>query len=167
MFENKIYLPYLLILLVLLVVLYFNFDSAFSKDGHYFDSTFGKEGFIATTWSPITIKNFLNYEQTTNPNLIFDVDLIQQQASEDEVKILMKTGKWPWSNETKKLYMDAVKINTMIKTSPRAAMEQARAIYNETIIKEMIAWSSPEGQFLLRGAYSVNQNESEKKNQNS
>jgi len=92
--------------------------------------------------------------------------LIQQQASEDEAKILMKTGKWPWSDETKKLYMDAVKINTMIKTSPRAAMEQAQAIYNETIIKEMIGWSSPEGQFLLRGAYSVNQSNTQTQTQN-
>jgi hypothetical protein len=184
MFENKIYLPYLLILFVLLIILYFNFDrlvmstfskdgldfgSTFSKDGLDFGSTFskgGKEGFISITWSPITIKNFLNYEQTRNPNLVFDVDLIQQQASEDEVKILMKTGKWPWSDETKKLYMDAVKINTMIKTSPKAAMEQAQAIYNETIIKEMIAWSSPEGQFLLRGAYSINQPNNQTQTQN-
>jgi len=212
MFENKIYLPYLLILFVLLIILYFNFDrlvmstfskggldfgstfskggldfgstfskggldfgSTFSKGGLDFGSTFskggkggkgGKEGFIAISWSPITIKNFLNYEQTRNPNLVFDVDLIQQQASEDEAKILMKTGKWPWSDETKKLYMDAVKINTMIKTSPKAAMEQAQAIYNETIIKEMIAWSSPEGQFLLRGAYSVNQPNNQTQNQN-
>jgi len=177
MFENKKYLPYLLILFLLLIILYFNFDQIFTADKEFgsttdkeFGSTFskggkgGKEGFISITWSPLTIKNFLNFEQTTNPNLIFDVDVIQRQASEDEVKTLIKTGKWPWSDETKKLYMDVIKINTMIKTSPNAAMEQARTIYNETIIKEMISWSAPEGQFLLRGAYSINQNQNQNQN---
>jgi hypothetical protein len=171
MFENKKYLPYLLILFLLLIILYFNFDQIFTADkefgstaGKEFGSTAGKEGFISITWSPLTIKNFLNFEQTTNPNLIFDVDVIQRQASEDEVKTLIKTGKWPWSDETKKLYMDVIKINTMIKTSPNAAMEQARTIYNETIIKEMISWSAPEGQFLLRGAYSINQNQNQNQN---
>jgi len=202
MFENKKYLPYLIILFILLIILYFNIDkiSTAAKDetefvsttdkefgsttdkefgsttDKEFGSTFskggkggkgGKEGFISINWSPLTIKNFLNFEQTMNPNLIFDVDAIQQQASEDEVKTLIKTGKWPWSDETKKLYMDVVKTNTMIKTSPKAAMEQAQTIYNETIIREMISWSAPEGQFLLRGAYSIEQNQNQNQNNSS
>lgn len=152
MFENKKYLPYLLILLVILIGIYF-----------YSGSAFPKEGFISTNWSTQTIQNFLNFEQTTNPNLIFDVDLIQQQATEAEVKTLLQTGKWPWNDETKKFYMDAVKNNTMLKVSPAGAMDQARSIYNQTIIREMLSWSAPEGQFLLRGAYSAatNQNQND------
>jgi len=150
MFENKKYLPYLLILLVVLIALYF-----------YFGSTFTKEGFISTNWSTQTIQNFLNFEQTTNPNLTFDVDVIQQQATEAEVKTLFQTGKWPWNDETKKLYMDAVKSNTMLKVSPAGAMEQAQSIYNQTIIREMLSWSAAEGQFLLRGAYSVATNQNQ------
>jgi hypothetical protein len=155
MFENKKYMPYLLFLLVILVAIYFYVGSTFHKSGTK------TEGFIATNWSTQTIQNFLNFEQTTNPNLIFDVDVIQQQATEAEVKTLLETGKWPWDDETKKFYMDAVKSNTMLKTSPAAAMEQARAIYNQTIIREMLSWSAPEGQFLLRGAYSVATNANE------
>jgi hypothetical protein len=153
MFENKKYMPYLLFLLVILVSIYFYVGSTFTKSV--------KENFIATNWSTQTIQNFLNFEQTTNPNLIFDVDVIQQQATEAEVKTLLETGKWPWDDETKKIYMDAVKSNTMLKTSPQAAMDQARVIYNQTIIREMLSWSAPEGQFLLRGAYSVATNANE------
>ena len=155
MFENKKYLPYLLILLVILVAIYFLVGSSFMK------SAAKTEGFISTRWSTQTIQNFLNYEQTKNPNLIFDVDVIQQQATEAEVKTLLETGKWPWDDETKKLYMDAVKSNTMLKTSPSGAMEQARTIYNQTIIREMLSWSAAEGQFLLRGAYSAATNANE------
>lgn len=155
MFENKKYLPYLLILLVVLIGLYFYFGSSFMK------SAAKTEGFISTRWSTQTIQNFLNYEQTKNPNLIFDVDVIQQQATEAEVKTLLETGKWPWDDETKKFYMDAVKSNTMLKTSPSGAMEQARTIYNQTIIREMLSWSAAEGQFLLRGAYSAATNANE------
>jgi len=155
MFENKKYLPYLLILLVILVAIYFLVGSSFMK------SAAKTEGFISTRWSTQTIQNFLNYEQTKNPNLIFDVDVIQQQATEAEVKTLLETGKWPWDDETKKFYMDAVKSNTMLKTSPSGAMEQARTIYNQTIIREMLSWSAAEGQFLLRGAYSAATNANE------
>jgi len=155
MFENKKHLPYLLILLVILVGLYFYFGSTFTKSGAK------TEGFISTRWSTQTIQNFLNYEQTKNPNLIFDVDVIQQQATEEEVKTLLETGKWPWDDETKKFYMDAVKSNTMLKTSPSGAMEQARTIYNQTIIREMLSWIAAEGQFLLRGAYSAATNANE------
>jgi len=178
MFGKKKYLPYLLILLAVLVVIYFVLSNSStsgstsgstsdSTSGSSFGSTFskggkggkgGKEGFVQMTWSAQTIKNFLNFEKTANPNLIFDVDIIQQQATESEVKTLLKTGKWPWDTETKKLYINAIKKNTMLKVSPEASMEQARTIYNQTIIREMISWSAPEGQFLLHGGYSINTN---------
>ena len=109
----------------------------------------------ASAWSSDTIANFLNFEATTNPNLIFDTDVIQEQASEAEVNVLLDTGKWPWSYETQKLYMDAIKNNTNIKASPKASMEEARSIYNEKIMKEMLSWNAPEGQFLLKGLYST------------
>jgi len=152
MFENKKYLPYLLILLVILVIIYFWFNSTLRVSR--------KEGFISKNWSTNTIKKFLDFEQTINPNLIFDIDVIQNQATEAEVEILLQTGEWPWNDETKNLYMDAIKSNTIIKNNPKAAMEQARKIYNQTIIREMLSWNSPEGEFLLRGTYSMNNNES-------
>jgi len=144
MFGKKIYLPYLLILLGVLVFVYFSLGSKQKNS----------EGFVSNKWSPETIQNFLEFENTRNPILIFDVSMIQEQATEDEVKILLSTGKWPWNEETKKMYMNALKSNTMLKTSPGESMNQAMEIYNQKVIREMLSWNAPEGQFLLRGAYS-------------
>jgi hypothetical protein len=152
MFGGKKYMPYLFVLLIILVGLYFGVGYFFSGN-NVLDKK--KEGFVASKWSYKTIRNFLNYENTTNPNLVFDVDVIQQQATEAEAKTLMETGMWPWDDVTQKLYMDAIKSNTMLKTSPRAAMNQARAIYNQTIIREMMSWNAAEGQFLLNGVYAT------------
>lgn len=174
MFENKKYLPYLFILLGILIFIYFSVGSSSVKDESLKkDETFKKdeslnkdesskkEGFLSMNWSPETIRNFLNFEKTRNPNLIFDVDMIQQQATEDEVKRLLTTGRWPWSDETKKLYIDAIKNSTMLKTSPEASMEQAQIIYNQNIIRKMISWNAPEGQMLLQGAYYVSPDENQ------
>ncbi len=110
----------------------------------------GKEGF---TWSRETIKEFDRFQDTYNPNLIFDVDMLQKQASQKEVDILLETGYWPWSNDTKKFFEEDVQNNTMIKTSPKGAMELARTIYNENITNQMLSWNAPEGQLLLSGVY--------------
>ena len=152
MFKNKTYLPYLLILLGILVVVYFWIIPSFIQ---MTSKSIEREGYISSNWPRKTIEDFLNFEKTKNPNLIFDVDVIQQQATQDEVNTLIKTGKWPWDEETKTLYTDALKANTMLKTSPKETMDKSMEIYNQKIIREMISWSSPEGQFMLRGAYAV------------
>jgi hypothetical protein len=152
MFKNKTYLPYLLILLAILAVVYFLINSSFTQMS---SNNVQREGYISSNWSVKMIEDFLNFQKTKNPNLIFDVDIIQKQATQDEVNTLLKTGKWPWDEETKTLYTDALKANTILKTSPKEAMDKAMEIYNQKIIREMISWSSPEGQFLLRGAYAV------------
>jgi hypothetical protein len=152
MFKNKTYLPYLLVLLGVLVVVYLGINSSFAQ---ITTKRVEREGYISSNWPRKTIEDFLNFQKTKNPNLIFDVDIIQQQATQDEVNTLIKTGKWPWDEETKTLYTEALKANTMLKTSPKETMEKSMEIYNQKIIREMISWSSPEGQFLLRGAYAV------------
>ena len=53
MFEKKIYLPYLLILLGILLIVYF----------YTIKSTSKKEGFVSTNWDQQTITNFLNFQQ--------------------------------------------------------------------------------------------------------
>lgn len=121
-----------------------------SRPINFFVEEGKKEGF---KWSRETIKEFDRFQNTYNPNLIFDVDLLQQQASQKEVDILLETGYWPWSPDTKKLFEENVQNNTMIKTSPEGAMELARTIYNDRITNEMLSWNEPEGQLLLAGIY--------------
>ena len=107
-----------------------------------------KEGF---TWSKQSIHDFLIFQNTVNPHVQFNMQMVQDQASEDELNTLLKTGSWPWTEETKYSYMDQIAHNPIIKTNPAYPMEYDRKIYNEQAAKQLISWNTKEGQFLLNG----------------
>jgi hypothetical protein len=123
-------------------------------------STFDKNNIIHATntgtgtgsWSPKLQADFANFEKTHNPNFQFDMNIIQKQASPEEVEYLIKNNKWPWSNSVKAMYKDAIMRNSTISMDPGVAMDVAQTIYNETAVKEMLSWNSKEGAFLLTGA---------------
>ena len=107
------------------------------------------EGF---TWSRNTINKFNVYQDTVNLNANqFNMSVLQEQASEDEAKELLKTGYWPWSDDTKKQYIEGVWQNPIIKFKPEAALAYAMKIYNETAAKKLLSWNTKEGSFLLYG----------------
>ena len=60
----------------------------------YYYSVRTKEGF---TWSKQSIDDFLQLQETVNPNTQFDINMIQKQASESELQELLETGRWPWA----------------------------------------------------------------------
>jgi hypothetical protein len=107
-----------------------------------------REGF---TWSKQAIGDFLTFQQTVNPTTQFDMDQVQRQATEGELKTLLETGYWPWSNETKYSYMDAVAHNKIVKINPDVSLDYVRKIYNENAAKQLLSWNTKEGEFLLRG----------------
>lgn len=107
-----------------------------------------KEGF---TWSAQTIQAFKKYENTFNPTYSFDLNTLQNQVSDHDVNYLLENNKWYWSDETKQLYIDAISSNTSISIDPSIALDQAQTIYNENAIKQMLAWNTKEGHFLLYG----------------
>ena len=80
------------------------------------------------------------------------MSVLQDQASEEEAKELLRTGYWPWSDDTKKQYMEGVWQNTMIKYDPELALDYAMKLYNENAAKRLMSWNTKEGQFLLYGA---------------
>ena len=45
-----------------------------------------KEGYKSSTWSNDLIDRFLAYQYFHNPNYIFDIDIIQKQASSEEAE---------------------------------------------------------------------------------
>ena len=94
---------------------------------------------------------FANFENTHNPNFQFDMNIIQKQASPEEVKYLIKNNKWPWSDAVKAMYKDAIMRNSTISMDPGVAMDVAQTIYNETAVKQMLSWNTKEGAFLLTG----------------
>jgi hypothetical protein len=107
-----------------------------------------KEGF---TWSQDSANNFILLQQTLHPGIVFDTTQIKEQASQEELDYFLKNGKWPWSQEVQDLFKEAVQRNPYIRTSPEDAVNQARTVYNQAIILEIISWQTKEGKFLLSG----------------
>jgi len=103
------------------------------------------------SWSSELVREFLNFQSVHNPNIFFDMDLIQQQATEGEVKVFLKNGSWPWSKEVQRMYRDAIATNSYISTNPGASLYDAQTVYNENAIKQLLSWNSKEGDFLLGG----------------
>ena len=125
---------------------YLNLALGIKQDGLVVD----KESFV---WSRDTIKKFDLYQDTVNLNANqFNMSVVQEQASEDEAKELINTGYWPWSEDTKKQYVEAVWQNPIIKFEPGAALDYAMKLYNETAAKRLLSWNTKEGQFLLYGS---------------
>jgi hypothetical protein len=118
------------------------------------------EGFESNNgkWDPKLITQFDKFQTTYNPNLIFNMDEIQTQATSEEAQTLLDTGYWPWSQQVQDLFKENVQSNTIMKISPESALMEARTIYNEHIIKQMLSWKAPEGQILLTGVLVDNPN---------
>ena len=112
-----------------------------------------KEGF---TWSQVSINHFIELQHTINPNVIFDATIIQKQATQEDVDYFLKNGKWSWSEKVIELYKEAVSQNPYIRTDPQDAVNQARTVYNEKAILEIISWQTKEGKFLLNGLITKN-----------
>lgn len=108
-----------------------------------------KEGFA---WDPQSTRDFIKIQSTINPQKIFDVNMIQKnQATQEEVDYFNTHGLWPWSKQTKELYIASIKTNPYIRTWPEDGLDYARTIYNEAAILRLLSYQTKEGQFLLNG----------------
>lgn len=128
----------------------------YSSNGGYKTDGIGPEIYVnnrvKNIWSESVIKEFIRVQAAQNQNVIFDMDMIQLQATQKEAEELIKTGMWPWSKRTQDIYIDAISRSTMTKKAPLKAMNNDRTIYNETAILQMIALNDKEGEFLIHGA---------------
>ena len=108
-----------------------------------------REGFA---WSQQSTQDFLLIQNSINPKIIFDVNMIQKnQASQEEVDYFNKNGMWPWSQEVEKLYKQSVMNNPYIRTLPEDAVNYARSRYNQAAILRLLSYQTKEGQFVLNG----------------
>jgi hypothetical protein len=135
----------IIILLVISIILF----NIYTKKVEGFDSNM----MYKYPWSQDLIKRFLIYQNTVNTNNNqFNLSVLQNQATPDEVERLLETGFWPWSDDLKYLYLDAVSRNTIVNIQPQFALNYAMKLYNQTAAKQLLAWNTKEGQFLLYGA---------------
>ena len=128
----------------------YNSNGGFPSDGH------GPEVYVNNNvknqWSEIVVKEFLRVQAKQNPDVIFDMDMIQFQATQREAEELINTGMWPWSQRTQYIYTDAISRLSLSKKGTLKSMNNDRTIYNEHAILKMIALNDKEGQFLMQGA---------------
>jgi hypothetical protein len=94
-----------------------------------------KEGF---TWSPSTQNQFLQFQSTVHPRFAFDVREIQNQATEEEVMELLRTGFWPWNEKVQQDFIQHVQHNPNIKVNPLTALQNARSLYNQRVAQELL-----------------------------
>ena len=114
-----------------------------------------KNGFqnYSHVWSLDLIKRFNDYQSTVNENnYAFNLEQLQKQATPEEAEEYLATGLWYWPNDLKRLYIEYVWSNNIIKIDPNYALYYARTIYNQNAARELLAWNSKEGEFLLYGA---------------
>jgi hypothetical protein len=94
-----------------------------------------KEGF---SWTQDEITNFVQVQNTTNPQIIYDPTQVQKYASPSEVEIFLQDGKWPWSEDTQTLYTDALLTNPYVRIYKTTGLDSARKVYNEQAIKYIL-----------------------------
>ena len=105
-----------------------------------------------TVWPKKVIDDFVAFQKVHNPNLRFDLDIIQRQATASEAETLLKTGKWPWSPDVINLYKNAIAQNNIINAEPGSSLLTVQSVYNQTAIVGLLSWGTKEGSFLLNGA---------------
>ena len=94
-----------------------------------------KEGF---TWSEESGKQFIELQNSINPRIVFDLNEIKKQASQEEVDYFLKNSKWSWSKETEDLYNELLNKNTYVRLNPEDAINNVKTKYNETIITQIL-----------------------------
>jgi hypothetical protein len=134
---------FLFLLLIITIIFFYSFTKN-KKEG--FDSNY-------TPWPNQLVQRFIEYQRTVNLNYHqFDLDILQKQATPDEAEHLLQTGFWPWPDDLQYEYLDKVWKNPIIKFAPSYALDYAMKLYNKNAARELLAWNTKEGQFLLYGA---------------
>jgi len=95
-----------------------------------------KEGF---TWSEESAREFIELQNSINPNTVFDIKEIKKQASQEELDYFLKNKKWPWTKSVEDLYKELLNKNTYVRLNPDDAIKEARTRYNQSIITRMLS----------------------------
>ncbi len=137
----KFYKIIIILLLVILLIL-----TTICK--MYTAGTLYKEGF---QWTKDDFLLFEKNRQLNLPNTQFDLEMLQKQASPEDMKYWTETGYWPWTDETKKIFLEEIGKNSIIKSDPQISLDFYQKTYNENAVKQLLQWNTNEGQFILRG----------------
>jgi hypothetical protein len=107
-------------------------------------------------WPKRLIEDYLKWQAIRNPDYVFDMNIVQKQATVEEVNELFATGYWPWSVEVEELYKKEIGSSFIINADEGSSLQKAKTIYNENAIKELLSYNTKEGSFLLSGVVTGN-----------
>ncbi len=138
-------------LLMIFIIFYLSISKSVSSNNSLGVNSL-KEGYVSSTWSEKLIQQFLTYQYYHNPNYIFDINIIQKQASSKEVEDYLKNGKWNWSPQVENIYKKYIYNAPFVSFDEKSSIENAKKIYNEKAITDLMSWNSKEGYFILNGA---------------
>ena len=98
-----------------------------------------------------SLQDFLLIQHTINKQKIFDTDILQTQATQEELDYFNIHGMWPWSQSTTDLYISSTNKNPYIRTYSKDGVNYTRTIYNEKAILELLSNQTNEGLFKING----------------
>ena len=110
------------------------------------------DGATRGPWPADLVEKFLQFQKVLNPNIVYDMKVLQKQATPEEVVHLFKHNMWPWSEKVQELYEAAIAQNLYVSIDPGTALTDAQSIYNEKAVVELLSFKTKEGKFLIHGA---------------
>ena len=126
------------LILGIVVIVFYRFSS-FSEDK--------KEGFTEDSTD-----QFLRFQQTSNPQLVYDMDNLGKQVTQSDLDAYLQSGSWTWSQDVQDLYQSSVKRNPYVRSNVEYGdVEDAKKIYNEKVMMDILALQNKEGQLLASG----------------
>ena len=139
-------------ILLIFIILYLSIYLSSTKKEGFLDEVIDENNIkLKNGWTKELYISFVKYQSKYNPSYFFDMDIVQQQATPEETKEYLETGRWTWSPEIQNIYKEAILIDPYVSFSPGTAIDNAQQIYNETAIKQLLAWDTKEGRFILNG----------------
>lgn len=142
-------------LLFIILIRFASLSSTFNTTKNTNTNTNVKEGFEL---SQDSITKFIRLQETMNPKVIFDTNILKQEVNQKELDYFLKNKKWPWTEEVTKLYNYHVKKNPYIQMYPQVSLDKVQTIYYQSAILKILSAQSKEGQFLLNGVNITNTN---------
>ena len=150
---NKIY-KRLFLFFILFICLFIYYYFGFDKMKPYVVELFTNQ---QNQWSDDLRRRFIEYQNTmSRNNYTYNLGVLQQQVTPQEVEEYLKTGYWNWDETLKKLYLDKVQSSTLVNLVPEQSLIYAMKMYNPEAVKQLLSWNYKEGEFLLYGAKDVN-----------
>lgn len=116
-------------------------------------------------FTPETLDKFIVLQSFNNPKTYFNLKQLSQQATERDMAYYNTHGHWYWDDVTKRAYEEDLRHNQLLQEYPRGTYRKtAQNTYNQNIMKQILSWRAPEGEFLMSGVTSGNRDYEEQQN---